>query len=60
MTEQLTSIEVASMLKLHPMTVNASRRTGRLLGRDAPKFKKIGKTVRYNKSDIEAWLEEVK
>jgi predicted DNA-binding transcriptional regulator AlpA len=60
MTEQLTSIEVADLLKLHPMTVNASRRTGVLLGREAPKFKKIGKTVRYNKSDIEAWLGEDK
>tara|TARA_R110002051_G_scaffold249586_2_gene308995 strand:- start:1559 stop:1741 length:183 start_codon:yes stop_codon:yes gene_type:complete len=57
MTEQLTSIEVAKLLKLHPMTVNTSRRTGILLGRDAPKFKKIGKLVRYNKSDIEVWLE---
>ena len=56
MTEQLTTIEVAKMLKLHPMTVNASRRTGLLLGRKAPDFKKIGKAVRYNKSDIEQWL----
>ena len=57
MSEQLTSKEVAAMLKIHPMTVNRSRKTGVLLGREAPKFKKLGKTVRYELDVINKWLE---
>jgi len=35
-----------------------SRSTGLLFGLPAPKYIKIGRTVRYKKSTLQAWLDQ--
>ena len=39
-------------------TVRKSRCTGILLGQPAPRFIRIGKTIRYRESDLQAWLDQ--
>lgn len=50
--ELLTFREVAAILKLNPQTMIEWRRSDR-----GPKWVRIGqKTVRYRRSDLEAWI----
>ena len=56
MTQLLTTKEVALKLRLNPIVINASRVSGQLMGIEAPKHLKMGRTVRYEESTIEEWL----
>jgi len=49
----LTPSELADYLSLKPKTLETMRRRG-----DGPKFKKLGRTVRYLGSDIRKWFGE--
>ena len=48
----LTTNEAAEWLGLSPRTLERYRVTG-----EGPKFRKIGRWVRYTVADLEAWLE---
>jgi predicted DNA-binding transcriptional regulator AlpA len=45
----------ANLLGTSQNNLKISRCTGKLFGVDAPQFLKIGRTVRYRKSSIDAW-----
>ena len=49
----LTPKELAEYLTLTPKTLEKMRRVG-----NGPKFKKLGRTVRYLGSDIREWFGE--
>ncbi len=48
----LTTEEAAAWLGLSPRTLERYRVTG-----EGPKFRKIGRWVRYTVADLNAWLE---
>ena len=48
----LTTVQAADWLGLSPRTLERYRVTG-----EGPKFRKIGRWVRYTEADLEAWLE---
>jgi len=48
--------EAAAFLAIEPMTLKQSRHTGELFNRRAPKFLKMGRTVRYRLSTLETYL----
>lgn len=52
----LTSKEFARELNISDQAVRHSRLTGTLIGAPAPKFLKIGRTVRYRPEEVENWL----
>ncbi|MFT6992553.1 MAG: putative DNA-binding transcriptional regulator AlpA [Paraglaciecola sp.] len=54
-----SSKEVAFYLNVSDVSMRQARLTDLLLGVKAPKFIKIGRTVRYKDSDIEAWLDSL-
>lgn len=56
MSKLLTTNDVAEKLQVNPDLIIRSRVSGQLLGADAPKFLKMGRSVRYEESTIEAWL----
>ena len=56
MSKLLTSKDLAEKLSVNSQLINESRVSGQLLGADAPKFLKMGRSVRYEESTIEAWL----
>lgn len=51
----LTNTEAADHLRLSPRTLNNSRYTGLLAGVKAPPYRKMGKSVRYELSALDAW-----
>ena len=56
--ELLTTTEAAEFLGYSPGTLNTSRSTGRLAGVESPVFLKIGSAVRYEKADLNKWVDE--
>lgn len=48
----MTRREVAAYLQVQPQTIQAWH----YRGQDAPPFIKVGRSVRYKKSDLLAWL----
>ena len=56
----LKSKEFANLIGIHEDNVRKSRTTGYLLGRKAPADLKIGRTVRYKREDILAWIDEAR
>ena len=52
----LTSQQAASHLQYSEYTLRLSRSTGILAGVQAPPFFKLGRSVRYKKSDLDNWL----
>jgi predicted DNA-binding transcriptional regulator AlpA len=56
MSKLLTSKELAEKLSVSNQFIALSRTTGQLMGIEAPKHLKMGRTVRYEESTIEEWL----
>jgi excisionase family DNA binding protein len=52
-TEMFTTEEAGAFLSLAPETLANDRSSGKL----GIKFYKLGRSVRYKRSDLEAWLE---
>jgi len=52
----LTSQQTAVHLEYSEYTIRLSRTTGILAGVQAPPFLKLGRSVRYKKSDLDNWL----
>jgi hypothetical protein len=50
--------EAGLKLSAAAATMRKSRCTGILFGQPAPRFLKIGKTIRYRESDLQAWLDQ--
>lgn len=50
--------EAAEYTGFSPRTLNNSRSTGLLGGVTAPPFRKIGKSIRYSKLDLDDWLDQ--
>jgi Helix-turn-helix domain len=50
----------ADYLHFSPSTLNNSRYTGLLGGVKAPPYKKLGKSIRYDKTALDAWLGQFK
>lgn len=50
----LTEAQVAEILGISPRTLQAWR----YRGGHTPAFVKLGRTVRYRRSDLDAWIEE--
>ena len=57
MTEErwLTTKEAAEHLGYSEYTLRRARFDGALSGKESPKFTKMGKAVRYKKSDLDFW-----
>ena len=51
--EMLDSKQLAELLNLSEITIARLRLTGR-----GPRFCKIGRAVRYRRSDVEQWLKQ--
>ena len=56
--ELYTSSEAAKAIGVSPVTVKMSRCTGKLLGKPAPKFLKMGRLIRYEPSAIQDWIKQ--
>jgi predicted DNA-binding transcriptional regulator AlpA len=56
MAKLLSSKDLAEMLSVSNQYIAESRVSGKLMGMDAPKYLKMGRTVRYEESVIEEWL----
>tara|TARA_Y100001968_G_C19321546_1_gene699541 strand:- start:245 stop:469 length:225 start_codon:yes stop_codon:yes gene_type:complete len=56
----LKSKEFANLIGIHEDNVRKSRSTGYLLGRKAPAHLKLGRSVRYKREDILAWIDEAR
>ena len=56
MTKYLSSNSAANYLGYSPTTLRNARHTGTLAGVNAPKYKKINKSIRYDKDVLDAWL----
>jgi len=56
MSNLLTSKELAEKLSVSAQFIAESRVSGILMGIEAPKHLKMGRTVRYEESTIEEWL----
>ena len=56
MSKLLTSKDLAEKLSVNPQLINESRVSGQLMGVQAPAHLKMGRSVRYAESTIEAWL----
>ena len=52
----LTSREAAEHLGYSEYTLRRARVDGVLAGKGQPKFTKNGKTIRYKRSDLDAWV----
>ncbi len=50
--------EAGLKLSAAATTMRKSRCTGILFGQPAPRFLKMGKTIRYRESDLQAWLDQ--
>ena len=55
-TTQFDSKQAAQYLGFSLSTLNNARYTGLLGGVRAPKFKKLGKSIRYERASLDAWL----
>jgi hypothetical protein len=53
-----TERQTADYLKCKPTTLTQSRWSGRLFGLPAPKYMKLGRMIRYDLNEIDAWLEK--
>ena len=56
MTKYLSSNSAANYLGYAPPTLRNSRHTGTLAGVEAPIYLKMGKSIRYDKDVLDAWL----
>ena len=59
MAKLLSSKDLAELLSVSGQYVTESRVSGVLMGYKAPKHLKMGRTVRYEESTINEWLEMV-
>ena len=55
MTELLTPEQTAELLHMSPNTLSSWRWKGR-----GPEFIKVGRNVRYDRADVDAWLRDNK
>lgn len=56
----LNSQQAAEYIGFSRSTLNNARYTGLLGGVAAPKFRKLGKSIRYEQSTLDAWLSQFK
>ena len=56
MTKYLSSNSAANYLGYSTATLRNARHTGILAGVEAPTYKKMGKSVRYDKDVLDVWL----
>lgn len=54
----LTERAAANLTGYKEATLRQSRHTGVLAGRSAPRFLRLGRSIRYRLADLDAWLEE--
>lgn len=54
--ELYTTREAAQHLGLSPITLRNARHTGRLAGVAPPRYRKMGKSVRYDRAALDEWL----
>lgn len=55
---RLNSSEAAIFIGCSSSTMKISRVTGRLLGKAAPTYRKLGKKVVYDLTVLQEWLEQ--
>ena len=55
---RLNTSEGASYLGVAVFTLRRSRTTGTLLGNPAPTYRKIGRSVLYERETLSAWVEQ--
>lgn len=55
----LSTREAAWYLGISSKALRLSRRSGKLSGRTAPTFRKMGRKYVYFKADLDKWLEEL-
>ncbi|MEX2373991.1 MAG: helix-turn-helix domain-containing protein [Dehalococcoidia bacterium] len=54
----LTERQAGELLGFTATTMRISRMNGKLAGSQAPPWLKLGKSVRYRRADLDAWLEK--
>ncbi len=55
----LKTAMVAALLDCSVSTVEKSRKSGELLGVPAPRYARVGKSVRYSAKDLQEWQESL-
>lgn len=55
-SEQLDTNEAAPYLRVKPDTLRNARHIGKLAGVTAPKYRKIGSRVFYERAALDEWL----
>jgi predicted DNA-binding transcriptional regulator AlpA len=62
MSELLTEAEVADYDRIPASTLNEmrARRSHSRSGEQGPPFYRLGRAIRYERADVEAWLNEKK
>lgn len=55
-SEQFDNSEAASHLRVRPDTLRNARHTGKLAGVTAPRYRKIGNRVFYERAALDEWL----
>jgi|GEM_PF-2476665 len=58
LSEQYDTNDAAPILRVEPDTLRNSRHTGRLAGVTAPRHRKIGNRVFYERETLDKWLEQ--
>ncbi len=56
----LDTKETALLIRCSVSTLKKSRLTGEMFNVTAPPYKKMGKSVRYDKAEVQAWLNQFK
>ena len=54
----LNDKQAAPIAGVQPNTLKNSRHTGKLAGVDAPRYIKMGRSVRYRLEDLQEWLDQ--
>lgn len=52
----ISSLQAAQYLGCSEQTLRISRHTGKLFGVTAPPYRKLGRTVRYERARLDEWL----
>lgn len=60
MNQYLSNKSAADYLGYSASTLRNARHTGVLAGVEAPPYRKIGTTIRYEKETLEIWLSQFK
>lgn len=59
MARLMTEKQASEYLGYSAQTLRQSRWTGSLCGTSPPPFKKLGRAIRYDKTELDRWVDEL-